>query len=192
MRRSGIVLLAAAVAAITAAPGTSAGGARSTAAPRISARSGSLVVFKGTDLQCLTFGPIAGVEGKTGVFCFLGPPKTHEPGTYWFALTPPSIFANTSAGDPVFRAITSGTHIRSTVTTDGVAPLYVGGTDIACVIRVSRAVDPGHKAVVCTDFDARGPVPDSEGFALSDRFLATTSYDSHRRLHVERRLPHPR
>jgi hypothetical protein len=92
----------------------------------------------------------------------------------------------------MFRAVTSQTRIRSTFTSSGSGgvPLHVSGTDIGCYFLLSHSFDPGHKAVYCTDIDARGPAPGSDGFAISDRYFATISVDSHRTFQVERRLRH--
>jgi hypothetical protein len=142
-------------------------------------------------VQCLVFGPIARIAGKRGVFCFIGPSKQHRPGTYWIAWTPTDDYYGTSGTSPTFRAVTSATNIRSTVTTTGGTLLRVSGTEIGCVFQVSQAVDPGHKAVFCTDVDPQGrPFPESDGFAISDRYLAFVSFDSSRRLHVKERLRH--
>jgi hypothetical protein len=165
------------------------------AIPTVTMGSGNLVVFKGTTVQCLTFGPIARIPGKRGLLCFVGRPKTHATGTYWIVWTPTDDYYGKSGTSPVFRAVTSATTIHSTVTTTGTegTVLRLRGTEIGCVFATSRAVDPGHKTAFCTDFDPQGrPYPESDGFAMSDRYLAFTSYDSSRRLHVEERLRQPR
>jgi hypothetical protein len=171
--------------------GSGSGEAWTATVPSITLHSGGFVVFKGTTVQCLAFGPIARIAGKRGIFCFVGRPKKHRSGTYWIAWTPTDDYSGRSGTSATFRAVTSATTIRSTVTTAGGTLLRVSGTEIGCVFQVSQAVDPGHKAVFCTDVDRQGrPFPESDGFAISDRYLVFVSFDSSRRLRVKERLRH--
>lgn len=119
MRRALIAQSAAAFAAVAAGLGFGTSGAGTAASPSITLRSGGYVVFRETSVQCLVFEPIARIPGRRGILCFVGRPKKHRPGAYWAVLTPTDGFYDTNTTDPGFRAITSGTTIRSTVTTCG-------------------------------------------------------------------------
>jgi hypothetical protein len=56
----------------------------------------------------------------------------------------------------------------------------VRGTDLACWFQVSRRVDPGHKAILCTDADAQGPLPGSLAVFVSDRVFAFVTIGANR------------
>jgi hypothetical protein len=64
--------------------------ARIASVPRITLHNGNLVVFKGTHVQCLAFGPLelpTGIGKTRGILCFVGPPKTYYRGTYYMEVT---------------------------------------------------------------------------------------------------------
>ena len=132
-------------------------------------------------MQCLAFGPILKINGKTGIFCFKGPPRQHERGTYWaWQSTTRISFAD--GEDAEFDAITSATHIRRTVSLSLNASFRVAGTKLGCFFQLSRTVDPGHKVVVCSEVDARGPLAGKYAFVLSERLVASVTFGSDRKL----------
>lgn len=197
MRRVRVSLVVVVLAAAAASLGSGSGQAGRAAVPRVTLQSGSYVVFKGTSVQCLTFGPIELQTsiGKTrGILCFVGPPKTYRPRTYYLELTTSGFVYNKKA-DSDFRKITSVTKIKASGTVTAGGPLLrVAGTTIGCVFEVGKAVDPGRKTVMCAnrvDAATGAPIPGTGGLALSDRLLAEISYDSNRKLHVTKRLRHP-
>jgi hypothetical protein len=157
------------------------GAGRATSAQRLSLRSGDYVILQGTTLQCLVFGPVAKIVGRTGTFCFEGKPRRHRQGTYWAWQSTTSLsFAD--GEDAQFDAITSATHIRRTVLLSLNGSFRVVGTNLGCFFQVSRKVDPGHKVVVCSEVDAVGPLPGKVGFVLSERLVASVTFGSDRKL----------
>jgi hypothetical protein len=178
----------------------SAGATKPTSSEALRYRSGTIVAFRDTSLQCLVFGPLSGVKGKNGVLCFKGRPRRRAGGTRWVMTTPRSITSSTSSSDATYRAITSSTPIRasvalsqgSTFTLAGVRYTSNGRTaELGCRYQVVRVVDPGQKAVICTDVDGGTPVPGSFGFVLSQRVLAMVEFRSDGQLTIETtwRLP---
>jgi hypothetical protein len=162
--------------------------------PSITFGSGTFLVFKGSTIQCLAFGPIASVAGKRGLFCFIGPPRTHKAHSYWAMVTPTKgIYDDVEKG--VYVAITRHTRIKSTITVSsvGVTALHVKGTYIGCQYVLNKGIDPAGRVVICTDVDAQGrPYPKTYGFALSDHLFAAISFDAYRRLHVDGSYRHHR
>jgi hypothetical protein len=159
----------------------SSAAAQSASRETVSLRSGDYVVFRGTSLQCLAFGPVALIKGKTGIFCFKGPPRQHKAGTYWAWLSPARISIAASE-DSEFTAITSATTIRRTVPLSLNASVRLVGTKLGCFFQLSRVVDPGQKVVVCSALDARGPVPGKYGFVLSERIVASVTFGADRKV----------
>jgi hypothetical protein len=144
-------------------------------------RSGDLVVFEGTSLQCLAFGPVPVKRTPTtGVLCFKGPPRQHHGATWWMALTyqGSGLTASSTVDNPLFRAATSKTTIRRTVrvadTATGVFLEPQGGANIGCLFAVSVVVDPGKKAVSCVGEGKGWAEP--YGFVLSQRRLASVTF----------------
>jgi hypothetical protein len=144
-------------------------------------KSGDFVVFKGTSLQCLAFGPVR-VKGTptTGILCFKGPPRQHWGASWWMAVTyqGSGITAADTANNALFRAATAGTKIRRTLTVSqtgtGVFLQPQGGAKIGCNFATSVVVDPGKKAVLCVGEGKGWREP--YGFVLSQRRLASVTF----------------
>ncbi len=186
------LLLVGALAAVVApASGLSATVASGAARTTISLASGSLVTFRGTRLQCLTFGPLAFVKGKRGIVCFKGPPRQRERGTYWAADTATTVI--TKRDDSEFDRIGAATTIHWHVTTSVDQRLLVTGTKVGCWLRVSETFDPGHKAVYCADVDRNGnAVGRSVGFVFSERQVSWVTFEPDGTIDGERTFRQPR
>lgn len=189
-------LLAALVVALAVPTDT----ARSAATAELSVRSGDLVAFEGTSLQCLVFGPIARVEGKHGVLCFKGRPRQHATGTRWIAMTPRSIFSSGSVTRD-FRSITSAASIQRVVRASTGTTLTVAGltyankgrtAQLGCRYQRIAAIDADAKGVLCADVANGMPLPDSYGFLLTQGLAATLTYGANGSVKVDTRWRLPR
>lgn len=157
---------------LTIVAAASSGVAKTGSQGTVAIRSGDLVVFRGTSLQCLAFGPRTQIKGKSGILCFKGPRRQHKLGTWWALVTRASIHAGTADSD-AFRAATSGTTIRRTLTIVLNDSVVFAGSGIGCWFRTSEA---GEKGVMCGESRGARPRPASEGFLLTERILATVVF----------------
>jgi hypothetical protein len=162
------------------------------AGPKVNFGNGSLVLFKGSKLQCLGFGPY-GVPGKSGVVCFRGSPKhiyTHSYAAAIYALEPgakASVAHIWPNNEKDLRRIFDATTIGKTyqVALNGTAEL--AGTSITCFYYVSDHLDRGHRGVACYPTDSQGPLPGKNGIFLDDVKAALVDVDSSRsvKLNIE-------
>jgi hypothetical protein len=148
-------------------------------------RSGTLVAFRGTSLQCLAFGPLARVEGERGVLCFKGHPRQHAAGTRWIWTTSKSISSAANSTDAEYRAIRSGTTIRRTVTVAPGTTFRLAGTghvwrgrpaELGCGFERAAGEPAGQARVICVTLGETGPLPRSYGFLVSQRLVASITF----------------
>jgi hypothetical protein len=150
-------------------------------------RRGTLVFFQGTSTQCLLFGPIAKIKGKSGVACFKGPPRQRAAGTRWIIATPASLWSSESNTDEWVEASTNTT-IRSTRTMTLNTSFTIAGlrfttngrsAQLGCRFQVIRgAPDPAAKAVICADLVGGQPVRGSDGFVITQRAVGVVEFRS--------------
>jgi hypothetical protein len=168
--------------------------AETASAEALSVSRGSLVAFRGTSVQCLVFGPLSRVKGRNGILCFKGQPRQHAAGTRWVSMTSTSIDSSTSSTDGVYRAITSATTIRSTVAVSLGSTFSLAGVryrskgraaELGCRFQLVTAIDSGQKAVICADVNGGRPIPNSYGFVITQRRVASVTFRSDGRVEVD-------
>jgi hypothetical protein len=148
-------------------------------------RSGDLVIFDGSRLQCLGVGP-AGVPNKSGVVCFQGTGHRYAQGSEAVAVYEyePGAVTTRSALAPAagseFRGIFAKTTIRRTLHVAFPGMAHLAATSLRCWYYSSQKLDKGHRAVACYTTDSNGPLPRKGGIFIDDRLAAFVDVDSER------------